>query len=38
MHKGEIGVRDRSNGKQGSEFWFTLPIISEKNKTAEEFL
>ncbi|CAH2464488.1 MULTISPECIES: sensor histidine kinase [Bacillus cereus group] len=38
MHKGEIGVRDRSNGKQGSEFWFTLPIISEKNKTAERFL
>ncbi|WP_144508528.1 sensor histidine kinase [Bacillus mycoides] len=38
MHKGEIGVRDRSDSKQGSEFWFTLPIISEKNKTAEEFL
>lgn len=30
MHKGEIGVRDRSDGKQGSEFWFTLPITSEK--------
>ncbi|MGG1148172.1 sensor histidine kinase [Bacillus wiedmannii] len=29
-HKGEIGVRDRANGKQGSEFWFTLPITSEK--------
>ncbi|EEL03053.1 hypothetical protein bcere0014_53840 [Bacillus cereus BDRD-ST196] len=38
LHKGEIGVRDRSNGKQGSEFWFTLPIISEKNKTTEGFL
>jgi two-component system sensor histidine kinase SaeS len=30
MHKGEIGVRDRSDGKQGCEFWFTLPITSEK--------
>ncbi|MDM5185947.1 HAMP domain-containing sensor histidine kinase [Bacillus sp. DX4.1] len=38
MHKGEIGVRDRSDGKQGSEFWFTLPITSEKNKTAERLL
>ncbi|PDZ13054.1 two-component sensor histidine kinase [Bacillus pseudomycoides] len=35
MHNGEIGVRNRSDGKQGSEFWFTLPITSEKNKTAE---
>ncbi|KAB2490393.1 HAMP domain-containing histidine kinase [Bacillus cereus] len=31
MHNGEIGVRNRSDDKQGSEFWFTLPIISEKN-------
>ena len=38
MHKGEIGVRDRADGKQGSEFWFTLPITSEKNKTAERLL
>ncbi|MEH6933668.1 sensor histidine kinase [Bacillus sp. JJ783] len=30
MHKGEIGVQDRSDGKQGSEFWFTLPVTSEK--------
>lgn len=30
MHKGDIGVRDRSDGKQGSEFWFTLPITSEQ--------
>ncbi|PES81771.1 two-component sensor histidine kinase [Bacillus cereus] len=30
MHKGEIGVRSRPDGKQGCEFWFTLPIISEK--------
>ncbi|MGG2017927.1 sensor histidine kinase [Bacillus sp. S10(2024)] len=30
MHKGEIGVRDRLDGKQGTEFWFTLPITSEK--------
>ena len=30
MHKGEIGVRDRIDGKQGSEFWFTLPITLEK--------
>ncbi|SFJ59854.1 MULTISPECIES: cell wall metabolism sensor histidine kinase WalK [unclassified Bacillus (in: firmicutes)] len=30
MHKGEIGVRDRPDGKQGCEFWFTLPVISEK--------
>ncbi|OTW90206.1 two-component sensor histidine kinase [Bacillus thuringiensis serovar cameroun] len=29
MHKGDIGVRDRMDGKQGSEFWFTLPITSE---------
>ncbi|ARJ25328.1 HAMP domain-containing sensor histidine kinase (plasmid) [Bacillus mycoides] len=38
MHSGEIGVRDRLDGKQGSEFWFTLPITSEKNKTAERLL
>ncbi|VXC61610.1 Histidine kinase [Bacillus mycoides] len=38
MHKGEIGVRDRADSKQGSEFWFTLPITSEKNKTAERLL
>ncbi|MED1011538.1 HAMP domain-containing sensor histidine kinase [Bacillus mycoides] len=38
MHKGEIGVRDRADGKQGSEFWFNLPITSEKNKTAERLL
>ncbi len=38
MHKGEIGVRNRADGKQGSEFWFTLPITSEKNKTAERLL
>lgn len=38
MHKGEIGVRDRQDGKQGSEFWFTLPITSEKNKIAERLL
>ncbi len=37
-HKGEIGVRDRADGKQGSEFWFTLPITSEKNKNAERLL
>lgn len=30
MHKGEVGVQDRSDGKQGSEFWFTLPVTSEK--------
>jgi len=30
MHKGEIGVQDRSDGKEGSEFWFTLPVTSEK--------
>lgn len=30
MHKGEIGVRNRADGKQGSEFWFTLPITSVK--------
>ncbi|HHX7190429.1 HAMP domain-containing sensor histidine kinase [Bacillus thuringiensis] len=35
MHKGKIGVRDRADGKQGSEFWFTLPITSEKNKTVK---
>ncbi|OOR07095.1 two-component sensor histidine kinase [Bacillus cereus] len=28
MHKGEIGVIDRADGKQGSEFWFTLPVTS----------
>ncbi|MEH7463367.1 HAMP domain-containing sensor histidine kinase [Bacillus thuringiensis] len=38
MHKGDIGVRDRIDGKQGSEFWFTLPITSEKNKIAERLL
>lgn len=38
MHKGEIGVRNRLDGKQGSEFWFTLPITLEKNKTTEKFL
>ncbi|KZE06324.1 Two component system histidine kinase [Bacillus mycoides] len=38
MHKGEIGVRNRADGKQGSEFWFNLPITSEKNKTAERLL
>ncbi|MED2935322.1 ATP-binding protein, partial [Bacillus wiedmannii] len=31
MHKGEIGMRNRSDGKQGSEFWFTLPITSKQN-------
>ncbi|KFM99950.1 sensor histidine kinase [Bacillus clarus] len=30
IHKGEIGVRNRPDGKQGCEFWFTLPITSEK--------
>ncbi|PEQ57840.1 sensor histidine kinase [Bacillus cereus] len=30
MHRGEIGVRNRADGKQGSEFWFTLPITGEK--------
>ncbi|PGD14660.1 sensor histidine kinase, partial [Bacillus pseudomycoides] len=30
MHKGEIGVRNRPDGKQGCEFWFTLPGTSEK--------
>ncbi|ENQ3108418.1 HAMP domain-containing histidine kinase [Bacillus cereus] len=30
MHKGDIGVRDRSDGKQGSEFWFMLPIKNER--------
>ncbi|WP_257207295.1 ATP-binding protein, partial [Bacillus pseudomycoides] len=38
MHKGNIGVRDRSDGKQGSEFWFTLPVTSEKNKVIERLL
>ncbi|PFU21972.1 sensor histidine kinase [Bacillus cereus] len=37
-HKGEIGVRNRADGKQGSEFWFTLPITSEKTKTTERLL
>jgi two-component system sensor histidine kinase SaeS len=26
LHDGQIGVRDRKDGKQGSEFWFTLPL------------
>ncbi|GGE03231.1 two-component sensor histidine kinase [Marinithermofilum abyssi] len=26
LHGGRIGVRTRSDGKQGSEFWFRLPI------------
>ncbi|MBO1626827.1 sensor histidine kinase [Bacillus arachidis] len=30
MHNGEIGVQDRPDGRQGCEFWFTLPVISEK--------
>ncbi|KEK24275.1 sensor histidine kinase [Bacillus gaemokensis] len=30
MHKGEIGVRDRSDGRRGCEFWFTLPVTLEK--------
>ncbi|EOP70060.1 hypothetical protein KOY_04048 [Bacillus cereus VDM021] len=30
MHEGEIGVRNRPDGKQGCEFWFTLPVTSEK--------
>ncbi|HFK1549122.1 sensor histidine kinase [Bacillus albus] len=37
-HKGEIGVRNRADGKQGSEFWFTLPITSEKTMTTERLL
>lgn len=37
-HKGEIGVRNRADGKKGSEFWFTLPITSEKTKTTERLL
>lgn len=38
MHKEERVVRDRADGKQGSEFWITLPIVSEKNETAERLL
>ncbi|HDR7379608.1 MULTISPECIES: sensor histidine kinase [Bacillus] len=30
MHQGEIGVRSRPDGKQGCEFWFTLPVTLEK--------
>ncbi|MED1116559.1 HAMP domain-containing sensor histidine kinase, partial [Bacillus paramycoides] len=30
MHKGQIGVQDRQDGKQGCEFWFTLPVTLEK--------
>lgn len=30
LHQGEIGVRERPDGKQGSEFWFTLPLNLEK--------
>ncbi len=26
LHHGQIGVRNRTDQKQGSEFWFTLPI------------
>lgn len=26
LHQGEIGVRERADGKRGSEFWFTLPL------------
>jgi two-component system sensor histidine kinase SaeS len=26
LHKGQIGVNDRSDKKTGSEFWFTLPL------------
>lgn len=37
-HKGEIGVRNRADGKKGSEFWFTLPITSEKTKATERLL
>ncbi|MBJ8030482.1 ATP-binding protein [Bacillus cereus group sp. N21] len=38
MHNGEIGVRDRSDGKQGSEFWFTLPITPEKTNNLSNFI
>lgn len=30
-------MRDRSDGKQGSEFWFTLPITSEKIRLLKDF-
>ncbi len=30
MHKGQIGVQDRQDGKRGCEFWFTIPVILEK--------
>ncbi|OFD39042.1 sensor histidine kinase [Bacillus mycoides] len=38
LHKGQIGVRDRQDGKQGCEFWFTLPVTSEKNESVERLL
>lgn len=33
-----INGGNRLDGKQGSEFWFTLPITLEKNKTIERYL
>ncbi|HFU7071975.1 sensor histidine kinase [Bacillus cereus] len=38
LHNGKIGMRNRLDDKQGSEFWFTLPITLEKNKTIERYL
>ncbi|EEM02130.1 hypothetical protein bmyco0002_55300 [Bacillus pseudomycoides] len=38
MHKGELGVRDRSDGKQGNEFRFTLPLHPKQNKMIARLL
>ncbi len=37
MHKEERVVRDRADGKQGSQFWITLPIVSKKIGRLKEF-
>jgi two-component system sensor histidine kinase SaeS len=33
LHQGQIGVRERTDGKQGSEFWFTLPLRLDQNES-----
>lgn len=37
LHGGEIGVRDRDDGRAGADFWFTLPVHAENNPRPQEF-
>jgi two-component system sensor histidine kinase SaeS len=36
LHHGQIGVRSRQDKKQGSEFWFTLPLKSLDRNMKED--